>query len=66
MARDTPLAIAVPPGADRPQIFEVPPVVFELLAALDDYTDLAVFATSPGLERLIGELAQNGLVEAHR
>jgi hypothetical protein len=37
--RDTPLVFAQPPGAGGPQVFEVPPAVFELLTLLDDWTD---------------------------
>jgi hypothetical protein len=61
--RDTRLAIAVPPGADEPRIFEVLPVVFELLAALEDWTDPAAVAAAPALEALVRELAEHGLVE---
>src|SRR5258708_27220333 len=34
--RDTPLGVAMPPGADDPQVFEVIPPIFDLLAALND------------------------------
>jgi hypothetical protein len=63
---DTPLAIAVPPGADRPQIFEIPPAVFELMCVLDDFVDLAAVGVTPEVEHLIGELAHLGLVELRR
>ena len=32
--RDTPLVVAMPVGADGPQVFEVVPAIFDLLAAL--------------------------------
>ena len=62
-ARDTPLAIVVPPGADRPQVFELLPIVLELLSALDDVTDPAVFGAAEVVEPLIRELVELGLVE---
>src|SRR5262249_10565494 len=36
--RDTPLVIAIPPGAGHPAVFEVLPPVYDVLAALDDWT----------------------------
>ena len=45
--RDTPLVVAWPPGADGPQVFEVLPAIFDLLAALDDWTDPAPSLPSP-------------------
>jgi hypothetical protein len=66
-AHDTSLAIAMPPAADRPQIFEMLPAVFELMRALDDFVDLAaVFGVTPEVEHLIDELANLGLVEVSR
>jgi hypothetical protein len=61
--RDTPLAVAVPPGADRPQVFELPPVVFELLTALDAWTDPAELGATSALHEIISELAEHGLLE---
>ena len=63
VARDTPLAIVVPPGAERPQVFELLPVVFELLSELDDVTDPAVFSATAVVRSLICELVEFGLVE---
>jgi hypothetical protein len=37
--RDTPLAIALPPEAGHPSIFEISPLVFQALEMLDDWTD---------------------------
>jgi hypothetical protein len=62
-ACDTPLAIAMPPGADRPRIFEVAPAVFDLLSALEEFVDPSVLCTGPAAERLLDELVENGLVE---
>jgi hypothetical protein len=64
--RDVSLVIGVLPGDNQPQVFEVPAVAFDLLAALDDWTDAAAFATSPEVSRLIAELAEHGLVEIRR
>jgi hypothetical protein len=61
-----PLVIGIPPGGDRPQVFEVPAVAFDLLAALDDWTDPAAFGAAPELQQLIGELAEHGLLEVRR
>lgn len=63
IARDTRLAIAKPPDARHPQVFEVSPVVFDLLAALDHWTDPAVFGATPDLEELFSNLAEHGLIE---
>src|SRR5262249_1642046 len=37
--RDVPLVVSLPPGADGPQVFEVAPAIFDLLAALNDWTE---------------------------
>jgi hypothetical protein len=65
-ARETRLAIAVPAGAARPQVFELPAGVFALLAALDDFADPAALAGLPESERLIKELLDSGLIEVRR
>jgi hypothetical protein len=64
--RDVPLVVGIPPGGDQPRVFEVLAVVFDLLAALDDWTDPATFGAAPELKQLIGELAEHGLVEVRR
>jgi hypothetical protein len=61
--RDTQLAISFPPAAKYPKVFEVAPVVFDLLAAIDDWTDPATLRASPDLKELIRDLAQCGLIE---
>jgi hypothetical protein len=74
--RDTPLAIA-PPLARRetlarrrndgePRIFEIAPVVFDLLAALDDWTDPATFGEGARFDALIADLCEYELVEIAR
>jgi len=68
--------VALPPGADGPQVLEVVPAIFDLLAALDDWTDPAPSLPSPAcgggsgrgpeFAQLLWELAARGLVEVHR
>jgi hypothetical protein len=62
--RDTPLAIAMPHGAEQPRIFEVASPVFGVLEALDNWTDRSELGATPEVEELISELAQHGLIEA--
>jgi hypothetical protein len=64
--RDTPLAIAMTPGADQPQVFELMPVVFDLLSALDDWTDPATLGPTPELDALVRQLGELGLLELRR
>ena len=70
--RDTPLAVAIPPGIDRPrsnglpQVFELPAVVFDLLCALDHWTDPGALAGLAEPDLLIRELAEHGLLDVHR
>jgi hypothetical protein len=64
--RDVPLVVGMPPGADHPRVFEVLDVVFDLLAALDDWTDPAALGTAQELKPLIGELAEHALLEVRR
>ena len=64
--RDTPIAVAMPSGADQPRMFELPPAVFDLLAALDDWVDPAVFCDTPDANELIVDLAEHGLLEVRR
>jgi hypothetical protein len=61
--RDMLLAIAIPPGAERPKIFGIPPPVFDVLGALDDWVDRSELGSALEVDELIGELAQHGLVE---
>jgi hypothetical protein len=63
--RDTPLVIAIPPGAAHPAVFEVLPPVYDVLAALDDWTARFELGAASEVDELISELAQYGLVEVH-
>jgi len=64
--RDTLLAIAIPPGSERPHVFELAPAVFELLSTLDNFVARAALGATPEVKRLMGELAAAGLIEEHR
>jgi hypothetical protein len=64
--RDTPLVIAMPPGADGPQVLEVLPAIFDLLAALDDWTDAAPTSEGAEFAKLLANLAAHGLIEVRR
>ena len=61
--RDTAIAVAMAPGAAQPQVFELPAAIFDLIAALDDWSDPAALRATPGSAELIGELARHGLLE---
>jgi hypothetical protein len=64
--RDAPLVVAMPPGADGPQVFEVAPAIFDLLAALNDWTDPEGLDVEPDFAELIADLVARGLVEVRR
>jgi hypothetical protein len=61
--RDIRLVFARPPGGGHPQIFEVIPAVFDLLSALDDWTDPTQFGAGPDFAKLIADLTAFGLLE---
>lgn len=61
--RDVMLAILIPPGNDEPAIFEVPASVYGLLVELDTWTDRAALGPMEGLDELISDLADHGLLE---
>jgi hypothetical protein len=61
--RDTALAVAIAPGGVRPQVFELPAAIFDLIAALDDWSDPAALRGIPGAAELVDELARHGLLE---
>jgi hypothetical protein len=66
VARDTHVAIAPDPRSAEPQMIEVAPEVFDLLCALDQWTDPAALEGSPEAIALIAELAAAGLLEVRR
>jgi hypothetical protein len=61
--RDTLIAVATPPGAEHPRIFELAAAVFDVLAALSDWTDRSTLGAAPELDAVIAELAEHGLIE---
>jgi hypothetical protein len=64
--RDTRLAIVALPDAEHPKVCEVLAVAFDVLTALDDWTDRSDLGSMPELDELIGDLAEHGLVEVRR
>jgi hypothetical protein len=64
--RTTRLAIAMPRGAAGSKIFELLPAAFNLLAALDDWTDASAFADAPETRALLAELRKHRLLEVGR
>ncbi len=64
--RETMLAIVAPHTADEPGIFELAPAVFDLLTALDDWTDLAALGGSPEADELVSGLTEAGFLEVGR
>jgi hypothetical protein len=64
--RNTPLAVAMMPGAPDPRIFELAPVAFDLLAALDGWTDPLEFGDAPEVRGLIADLIEHGLIVVGR
>ncbi len=64
--RDAPLVVALPPGSDGPQVFEVAPAIFDLLAALNDWTDPEGLDVEPDFAKLVADLVARGLVEVRR
>jgi hypothetical protein len=65
--RDTRLVIALPPGDDHPQVFEIVAPVFDLLAALDNWIDAPDMGTDlgSGPTKLLADLTSRGLIEVH-
>jgi hypothetical protein len=64
--RETPLVIALPPRVHRPQVFEVLPAIFDLLAVLDDWVDPVALDDDPCFTKLLADLTAQGLVEVRR
>jgi hypothetical protein len=61
--RDVAVAMATAPGAREPAIFELDPAIFELLAALDDWTDRRAFGATRKAKQVVAELVSGGLLE---
>jgi hypothetical protein len=64
--RDTPLALLMPPDGAHPLVFEVLPVVFDLLASLDGWTEPDALGLTDEHDVLIRDLAEHRLIEVRR
>lgn len=62
--RDTRLAIAAPPDSADPLIFEVPAVIFDLLMALDDWTEQSLFGATIEAKAFVADLVSRGILDA--
>jgi hypothetical protein len=65
LERDMPLAIVLPPNAEQLQILELLPVIFDLLAALEDWSPLTGLGIPPALDDVVHDLAVRGLIEVN-
>jgi hypothetical protein len=63
--RTTLLAIATPSGTEHPGVFELLPAAFDVLQALDHWTDLSALRSSAEWSGIVRVLAGHGLVEVH-
>ncbi|MBV9628334.1 MAG: hypothetical protein JO230_09585 [Xanthobacteraceae bacterium] len=61
--RDVALAIATATGAREPAIFELKPAIFDLLAALDGWTDRRAFGATRKARAMVADLVSRGLLE---
>jgi hypothetical protein len=61
--REALLAFATPRGAADAQVFELDPAIFDLLSALNDWTERSAFGATEDADALIDELVSHGLVE---
>jgi hypothetical protein len=65
LERDTTLAIVLSPNADQLQVFELLPSIFEMLAALEDWTSLAELGMPSAFDDTVLDLAARGLIEVN-
>jgi hypothetical protein len=61
--RKTMLAFATPCGAVDAQVVELDPTIFDLLSALNDWTERSAFGATEEANALIDELVSHGLLE---
>jgi hypothetical protein len=66
LERDTRLAITLPSGGDAPSVLELAPEVFDLLAAIEQWTTPSAFDLVSEAAELIADLVQAGLIEVRR
>jgi hypothetical protein len=61
--RDTWLAIALPPGSESPQPYELHPALFALLDALDGWTDPSLLPHDPLVRAAVQQAVESNLLE---
>jgi hypothetical protein len=61
--RETILAVRFPAGAASAQIFDLGSAGYDLLAAMDNWTDPAALGDTSEVKELLRDLAQCGLIE---
>lgn len=66
VARDVRLAIVAAASRSPPEIFELGPAVFDLLALLDGWTEASTFDERKGGGEMLAELVEAGLLEVRR
>jgi len=64
--RNSLIAIFIAADRDEPQIVELAPEIFDLLGALDDWTEPRLISASSAAGALFAELAAAGLLEMRR
>ena len=64
--RETLLAVAAAPDSGEPRILELTPEIFDLLGALDAWTNPAAHDGSPQAAALMADLAEAGVLELRR
>jgi len=64
--QETLLAIALSSDIAQPRVYELAPLIFDVLSGLDDWTDPATFGPASEMEEFVGELATHDLIEVRR
>ena len=64
--RETPIVVAMSPGSDQPRVFELLPVVFDLLAVTRRLERSGHVRQTPEVKALIQDLTSHGLLEVRR
>jgi hypothetical protein len=63
LKHDTHLAFVLAPESGRLNVLELQPILFEVLLALEDWTEPATLGIPPALAGVVPELAASGLIE---
>jgi hypothetical protein len=61
--RETYFALMMPAGGSAPVAKKIPHELFRLLELLDDFTPAEEFAEVPGMDAIVGRLAERGYIE---